>query len=78
MVPKGKLPKKGGKQHWPLIKNMNNIINKYGIISLWVQLWHIPWPHNMNKAMVDTGNLANYSVLVKSWLLEENLQPHIY
>lgn len=25
--------------------------------------------------MTSTENLANYSVLVKSWLLEENLQP---
>jgi hypothetical protein len=25
-----------------------------------------------------TGNIANYSVLVKSWLLEKNLQPLIH
>lgn len=28
--------------------------------------------------MLDTRYLVNYSVLVKSWLLEENLQPLIY
>lgn len=29
-------------------------------------------------AVPGTGNLTNYSVLVKLWLLEENLQPLTY
>lgn len=43
MISEDKLPKKGVKQqHWPLIKTMNHIINKYGIISLGVQSRHAP------------------------------------
>jgi hypothetical protein len=31
-----------------------------------------------SETMPDRGKLASYSMLVKSWFLEENLQPVIY
>lgn len=39
------------------------------------------WTYNLLKKerhMPGTGKLVSYSVLVKLWLLEENLQPLIY
>lgn len=35
-------------------------------------------PLNKRETMPGTGNLPNYSVLVKSQILKENLQPLIY
>lgn len=32
-------------------------------------------PLNKKETTSGAGNLANYSVLMKSWLLEENIQP---
>lgn len=35
-------------------------------------------PLNNEETMPGTGNVANQSVLVKSWILEEKLQPLSY
>lgn len=35
-------------------------------------------PLNNGETMPGTGNVANQSVLVKSWILEEKLQPLSY
>lgn len=58
-----------------------------------IPLMNIPWkagmqttvlpnydPYELNRREIipGTGNLANYLMLVNSWLLEENLQPLIY
>lgn len=32
----------------------------------------------MRKVMPDTGNLASYLVLMRSWVLEKNLQSLVY
>ena len=69
---------------------MKHIKDQHGTTTLRVLPWHIHLGRNhqlsnrtedslsKRETMPGTGNLANFSVLGKSWLSEGNLQPPVY
>lgn len=69
---------------------LNHSDAQHGMIILRVQWWHAcvggnqqlsDWtsdPLQKKGTRIGTGDLVNYSVLVRSWLLKENEQPLTY
>lgn len=80
------LKEEGSWQSYPAMKGLKHINDQRGTITLRVQQWLTCLGHsqqfpnrtsdslNKSENMPGPGKLANYSVLGKSWLLEENLQ----
>lgn len=84
-IPRSKLPmKRGNQQSYPVMTFMNIINNEHDSITLSEQSFHASLLDNniflirLKTCSAKGRLLASYSVLMKSWLLEGNLQSLIY